>query len=258
MSGASELILPGLKPVLELLATQPQRIARIYLKNTLAGKNIQHLLNLCQKHHIQPEMVPESRLAAICASSQQNHISHQGVVAILEETSHYSVAQILTLAPDAPLPLVIALDQVQDPGNAGAICRTAWAMGCAGLFIPKHNTASLGAAAARASAGALALLPYCEVTNLARALDEAEENGFSIYGAGCQGPDNTNAFGHVWSLPAVLVLGNEKNGLRPGVAKRCQSMLKIPLLRQFDSLNVAQAGGILIALCAAQQLKQLS
>ena len=90
------------------------------------------------------------------------------------------------------------------------------------------------------------------VTNLAHALDEAEEAGFSIYGAGC-GPDAADAFEHAMQLPAVLVLGNEDKGLRPGVAKRCGRMLRIPLARKFDSLNVAQAGAILLGLAAMRR-----
>ena len=87
---------------------------------------------------------------------------------------------------------------------------------------------------------------------LAHALDEAEEAGFSIYGAGC-GPDAADAVEHAMQLPAVLVLGNEDKGLRPGVAKRCGRMLRIPLARKFDSLNVAQAGAILLGLAAMRR-----
>ena len=93
-------------------------------------------------------------------------------------------------------------------------------------------------------------------TNLAHALDEAEEAGFSIYGAGC-GPDAADAFEHAMQLPAVLVLGNEDKGLRPGVAKRCGRMLRIPLARKFDSLNVAQAGAILLGLAANKPLRRM-
>ena len=152
----------------------------------------------------------------------------------------------------APLPLVVALDQVQDPGNVGTLCRTLYALGGAGVILPRHNSAYLGPAAHRAAAGALERLPVARVTNLAHALDEAEEAGFSIYGAGC-GPDAADAFEHAMQLPAVLVLGNEDKGLRPGVAKRCGRMLRIPLARKFDSLNVAQAGAILLGLAAMRR-----
>lgn len=103
----------------------------------------------------------------------------------------------------------------------------------------------------RSSAGALARLPICTVTNLGRALDETEEAGLAIYGSGLHKAQCANAFLFQWQLPAVLALGSEGKGLRPGIAKRCSTMLAIPLARQFDSLNVAQAGAILMALCAS-------
>ena len=108
-----------------------------------------------------------------------------------------------------------------------------------------------------------ALLP---VTNLATALDLAEESGLTIYGTGCQPSfsastvkktgkwDNkyVNAFTATFILPAVIVLGNENKGIRPVVAKRCQHFIHIPMARDFDSLNVAQTGAIITGICAAQ------
>ena len=152
----------------------------------------------------------------------------------------------------APLPLLLALDQVQDPGNVGTLCRTLYALGGAGLLLPRHNSAYLGPAARRAAAGALEHLPVAQVTNLAHALDSAEEAGLTIYGAGgAPGHNSLDAFADGMRLPAVLVLGNEDKGLRPGVAKRCAHMLRIPLARPFDSLNVAQAGAVLLGLAAS-------
>ena len=151
--------------------------------------------------------------------------------------------------------LTLALDQVQNPGNLGTLCRSLYALGGAGVLLPRHNSAYLGPAAQRAAAGALERLPIARVDNLGHALDSAEEAGLTIYGAGCGGASSVSAFDESLRLPAVLVLGNEDKGLRPGVAKRCSRMLHIPLARPFDSLNVAQAGAILLGL-AAQQLRR--
>ena len=171
-------------------------------------------------------------------------------LALLEK--YTDKAQLLAAVADAPLPLLLALDQVQDPGNVGTLCRTLYALGGAGLLLPRHNSAYLGPGARRAAAGALEHLPVAQVTNLARALDSADEAGLTIYGAGgAEGPNSLDAFTDRMRLPAVLVLGNEDKGLRPGVAKRCAHMLRIPLARSFDSLNVAQAGAVLLGLAAA-------
>lgn len=248
MPNSEGRLLPGLKPVLELLQSNPERITRILVRKD--WRPPARLPELARKNSVPIEQTPPAALDKLCGADQ---VSHQGVVAVLSEASLVELARLLELAPSAPLPLIIAMDQVRDPGNLGAISRTAWAMGCAGMIVPRHNSASLGPGALRSSAGALAKLPVCPVTNLARSLDTAEESGFSIYGAGCGDEGNCeNIFHFEWQLPAVLVMGSEARGIRQGVARRCSKMLHIPLARSFDSLNVAQASAIIIAFCAAK------
>lgn len=244
--------LPGLKPVLELLDHDPGRITQILLSQRRKGHEMETLRQLCHCHSIPLLEVPPQRLGQLCGE----HVAHQGVVALLREIATVSLQDILLALDTAPLPLLLALDQVLDPGNVGAICRSAWAMGCAGLLVPLHNSASLGPTAYKASAGTLASLPICQCANLARALDTCEEQGLAIYGAAARG-DNLNALQMSWQLPAVLVLGNEEKGIRPGVSKRCQQFVAIPMARAIDSLNVAQAAGMLLALCAVHSQKPL-
>ena len=93
------------------------------------------------------------------------------------------------------------------------------------------------------------------LVNIARALDEARDAGFLIYGAAF-GEGSLDAFTTRLHTPALLVLGNEEHGIRPQVAKRCHHLLHIPMLRTFDSLNVAQAGGILTSCFARQHLEK--
>lgn len=236
--------LPGLKPVLEQLASAPSTIERIYRSHRRQG--LENLLELCQRAHVPLEDVPPERLKELCGS----HVAHQGVIALLSEANEIPLPQMLAGLHAAPLPLLVALDQVRDPGNVGAIARSAWAMGCAGILLPRHNSASLGPAAFKASAGALCKLPVCTCVNLARALDTCEEQGLTIYGTAIGGSAD-NALAMDWQLPGVLVLGSEESGIRPGVLKRCQRMVAIPLGRPFNSLNVAQAGAMLLALCAS-------
>lgn len=240
----SSNILPGIKPVLELLHSSPQAIRAIYCRDDLQRRAPIELS--CLKNNIPFFPVKTEDLDALC---KRKHTAHQGLLAMLAENAQVSLPDLLAQATGAPLPLILALDQVQDPGNLGTLSRTAWALGCAGIIMPEHNSASIGAAAYKTSAGALTMLPVCRINNLAKALDKAEEAGFTIYGtSGSQAA--SPVFGMEWTLPAVLVLGNENKGIRPGVAKRCKTMLKIPFARPFDSLNIAQAGAIFIGLCA--------
>lgn len=247
-------LVPGLKPVLELLAGSPERIETVFCKKGLHGPEIQKVIDQCRSLGLRFRIVDGEALDRLCRDGMgrgNRQIAHQGVIARISRASTISIEELLALTGQAPLPLIVALDQVQDPGNLGTLCRTMYALGCAGLILPRHNSAHLGPAASRAAAGALEKLPIACVTNLARALDQAEETGLAIYGTGC-GTGCQNAFASPLELPAVLVLGNEEKGLRPGVAKRCGSLLHIPLARDFDSLNVAQAGAILIGITAAK------
>ncbi|MBE6441799.1 MAG: RNA methyltransferase [Desulfovibrio desulfuricans] len=254
-NSTDEALLPGLKPVLELLAGDPGRIDCVFCKKGLRSPEAQQVQALCRRHGIRFTLVEQTALDRLCRAGNDRQgrdaVGHQGVAARLAATEFCSLPELLAVVARAPLPIIVALDQVQDPGNVGTLCRTLYALGGAGILLPLHNSAFLGPAARRAAAGALEQLPVARVTNLAHALDSAEETGLTIYGAG--GAGSRDAFAFPMRLPAVLVLGNEDKGLRPGVAKRCAHMLRIPLTRHFDSLNVAQAGAILLGLAAARQ-----
>ena len=253
MANNDDATLPGLKPVLELLRDNPGRVDSVFCRRGLRTKESQEIQRLCRDNGIHCTLVENAALARLCHDRSGGAVNHQGVVARLAACSTWPLDAFLREALDAPLPIIIALDQVKDPGNAGTLARTMYALGAAGLLLPEHNGVYLGPAALRSSAGALEKLPVCRAVNLGRALDDCELAGFTIYGTGRGTPDNPSldAFATGLELPAVIVLGSEEKGLRPGVAKRCSRWLEIPFRRTFDSLNVAQAGAILLAMAAA-------
>jgi len=235
----------GRKPVLELLAAEPDRVESILLQKGLKGGAIEQIVHLCREHGIRFRFAERRELERLFPGN------HQGVVADIFQSGFTELRELLQTARQSPLPLLVALDQVLDPGNVGALARTVHALGGGGLVVPKHQAARLGTGAFKASAGALLHLPVARVTNLARALEECVEEGFIIYGA--QGGEGENLFLLEPRLPAVLVLGAEDKGMRQGVAKRCDTLLRIPLAHGFDSLNVAQAGAIIIGHFARAQ-----
>ena len=256
----ADLLLPGMKPVLELLATTPERVSQVVCRKGLNSPDAEEIRRLCRVHNIRCSTVEAAALDRLCGSRRGRSVAHQGVAARLAATGFIDLPELLRAVPEAPLPLLLALDQVQDPGNVGTLARTLYALGGAGLLVPRHNSAYLGPAARRTAAGALERLAVAQVTNLAHALDSAEEAGLAIYGTGMGAGDapSVDAFTAPLRLPAVLVLGNEDKGLRPGVAKRCGAFLHIPFARDFDSLNVAQAGAILVGLTAARFREQMT
>lgn len=238
-------LLPGAKPVLELLESAPHRIDTVFLRKGRHTREMERIADICRTAGVRFSLLAPPAFARVYDGKSQ------GVVARLFEAGFVEYESLLDTVMEAPMPLLLALDQVQDPGNAGTLARTLYALGGAGLVVPRHNGAYLGAGAAKAAAGALERLPVAKAANLGQALDAAKDRGIFIYGAASGSrteQDNNRPVLDIFDVtprfPAVLVLGGEEGGLRPGVEKRCDALLRIPMLRDFDSLNVAQAGAV--------------
>jgi 23S rRNA (guanosine2251-2'-O)-methyltransferase len=173
--------------------------------------------------------------------------AHQGVCAEVEPFRYADVEQLLALAD----PLLVALDQVQDPQNLGAICRTAECAGAAGIVIPERRSTEVTAAVCKASAGAVEHLPVARVRNLADFLTQAKAAGMWCYGADRDGPIAYDALD--FSGPLVLVLGSEGRGLRPRVAGACDGIVALPVRGRIESLSVSAAAAALLYAAVAQR-----
>ena len=166
---------------------------------------------------------------------------HQGVCAEVAEF-HYADAADLLAADGA---VVVALDQVQDPRNLGAICRVAECAGAAGVVIGERRAAQVTPAVCRASAGAVEHLPVARVRNLTDYLQSAKQAGAWVYG-GAAVPEAVPYDRPDYSGRVVLVLGSEGKGLRPRVAAACDQLVALPLRGRIESLNVASAAAALL------------
>jgi 23S rRNA (guanosine2251-2'-O)-methyltransferase len=165
---------------------------------------------------------------------------HQGVVAEVDPYRYGDGSRLL----ETPGSLVIVLDQVQDPRNLGAVCRSAEIAGAAGLVIPERRSASVTAVACKASAGAVEHLTIARVRNIADWLTAAKDSDFWIWGAegeAEQAPWQVDLTGST-----VLVMGTEEKGLRPRVAAACDGLIAIPQRGRIDSLNVSAAASVLL------------
>lgn len=178
---------------------------------------------------------PVEELERLCGSPD-----HQGVVA---EVDLYPYAEPDELLAEREV-LLVALDQVQDPRNLGAVARSAEVAGATGLVIPERRSAEVTAVACKASAGAVEHLAIARVRNLADWLGEAKEAGFWIWGA------DAEALRPPWEIDltgsTVLVLGGEGKGLRPRVASACDDLVALPQRGMVDSLNVSAAATALL------------
>ena len=178
---------------------------------------------------------PAEELERLCGSPD-----HQGVVAEVDPYPYGDPVGMLRKEGA----LLVALDQVQDPRNLGAVCRSAEFAGAAGVIVPERRSAAVTAVACKASAGAVEHIEVAHVRNLADWLGEAKEAGFWIWGADAEaeaGPWSTDLTGS-----AVLVLGGEGKGLRPRVAASCDGLVSLPRHGQVESLNVSAAATALL------------
>jgi 23S rRNA (guanosine2251-2'-O)-methyltransferase len=178
---------------------------------------------------------PPAEIAARCGSD-----AHQGVCADVAEY-RYADAAALLARPD---PVLVALDEVTDPQNLGAVARSAECSGATGLILPERRSAEVTPAVCKASAGAVEHLAIARVRNLADFLGEAKAAGSWSYGAAAGASTDYRAVD--WRGGVVLVLGAEGRGLRPRVAAACDALVALPLRGRIGSLNVSAAAAVLL------------
>lgn len=169
---------------------------------------------------------------------------HQGIVAVFDKVNYGTEDSLLNLPPEGPV-LLLALDKVEDPGNLGALIRSACAFGASAVLAAKDRTAPLTPAALRAAAGAAETVPLVRVVNLRRSLESLKDQGFWLVGA--DGDGSSDLAGFDFPERTVLVMGSEGKGLSAVIKKVCDFMLAIPQRREaVSSLNVSVAGAILM------------
>ena len=168
-------------------------------------------------------------------------LRHQGILAISGEFSYVDLDELMRQAGERPL--LVALDEITDPHNLGAIIRSAVALGANGILTLKDRAAPVTGVAVRAAAGATEHARIARVTNLSRTLAELAERDLQIVGLAGEGDTRIS------ELPEapggrVLVIGSEGKGLRPLVRKHCQVLARIDLPGAIASLNASVAAGI--------------
>jgi 23S rRNA (guanosine2251-2'-O)-methyltransferase len=166
--------------------------------------------------------------------------AHQGVCAEVDPYPYADAAELLARHD----PVLVALDEVTDPQNLGAVCRTAECAGATGVVIPERRSADVTPAVCKASAGAVEHLPVARVRNLADFLAAAKGAGCWCYGAAAGAPTPYTA--PDYSGGVVIVLGAEGRGLRPRVAQACDALVALPLRGRIESLNVSATAAVLL------------
>ncbi|MBX7448324.1 23S rRNA (guanosine(2251)-2'-O)-methyltransferase RlmB [Mycolicibacterium sp. 3033] len=191
--------------------------------------------------------VPKHDLDRIAANGL-----HQGIALQVPPYSYAHPDDLLALAKkDVTPPLLVALDNISDPRNLGAIVRSVAAFGGQGVLIPQRRSASVTAVAWRTSAGAAARTPVARATNLTRALKQYADAGIQIVGLDAGGDTEIDDIDG--SGPIMVVVGSEGKGLSRLVRETCDAIVSIPMAGPTESLNASVAAGVVLAEIARQR-----
>ncbi len=243
-------LVAGRNPVRDLLADAPERVEKVVLQTGAHGSVIDAVRRLAKDAGVVVQTAPAQKLDRMAPK-----MAHQGVVAVVSPVAYLDLDTMLSsVAPTLDdvreqKPIVIVLDEVEDPHNFGAILRSAVAAGAAGAVVPDRRMAPLSAVAVKASAGTALRLPIARVGRLTDALEQMKERGYWIVGLAGANDDagsveRTTVWTYDWDRAVAIVVGNEGRGLRPVVRAACDVLAEIPMRGDAESLNASVAAGV--------------
>ena len=241
-----ELVL-GRNPVLECLRADVPATALYVAVGTENDDRLSESVQRAADMGISILEVPRTDLDRLSANGL-----HQGVALQVPPYRYAHPDDLMDRVKATAEPaLLVALDNITDPRNLGAVIRSVSAFGGQGVVIPQRRSASVTAVAWRTSAGAAARLPVARATNLTRTLKDWAANGIQIVGLDADGDTTLDDFDG--SVPTVVVVGSEGKGLSRLVRENCDSILSIPMAGPVESLNASVAAGVVLADIARQR-----
>lgn len=242
-TGPEDGIVVGRNPVIELLRSG-RDVDKLFVLGGNREGSVKMIVSMAVERGIP---VVESDRAKLDMLS--GGVNHQGVAASAPLKEYCTVDDILAIAKErGEDPFIVACDGIEDPHNLGAIIRCAEGAGAHGVIIPKRRTATVTAATAKTSAGALEHMAICRVSAIAPTLRELKDKGLWVYGAEAGGED---VFDADLTGPAVFVLGSEGKGMSKPVTQECDRVLSIGMYGQVNSFNVSCAAAVVLC-CAAK------
>lgn len=204
----------------------------------LAGRTNDPIVQQAKQRGISVSECDRNRLDSLANGN------HQGYVAAVADYKTYTIDQITDQIPTDKLPLLIALDSLEDPHNLGAILRSAECVGADGVIIEKNRSVSLNGTVAKVSVGAIDNVKVASVTNLTTTLQQLKKKGYWVCGTAASGSvDYRQAH---YDMPLVLVIGSEGFGMRRLVTETCDFTVRLPMFGHLGSLNASVAAGIIM------------
>jgi 23S rRNA (guanosine2251-2'-O)-methyltransferase len=228
----------GRKPVIEAMQSG-KALDRIYLNNKATGEDISRIRAVATQFNVPINYVPVEKLNGF------NIEDHEGCVAIISKVQYQDLQQLISwVVEKGESPLFIILDGITDVRNIGGIARTADCTGVHGIIIPDKGVGALNEDAILTSAGALEKIPVCRVNSLMKTVDELHLNGIRVFAS--EMTAEKNLFEMKFDEPVAIIMGAEEKGIHPALMKICDEKFKIPMVGDFESLNVSVATGMIL------------
>ena len=236
----------GRKAVIDALQTG-QHLDRIYLDTRAQGQDINEIKALATQKAVPVNYVPVAKLDGF------NIINHEGCIAQIAKVQYQELQQVISFVVEqGETPLFLILDGITDIRNIGGIARTAYCCGVHAIIIPEKGVGALNEDAILTSAGALEQIVVCRVNSLMKAVDELHLNGIRVFATEMTAAKSIAEVD--LKEPCAIVMGSEDKGIYPALMKICDEKIKIPMMGDFESLNVSVATGIILYEVMKQRL----
>lgn len=228
----------GLHAVITLLERSPEQIMELWLLKTRTDKRMQKVLGLANAQEISVREADKGLM-----NQKTDEANHQGVIAWRKPKQNITEKHLPEILDNLTgTALILILDGITDPHNLGACLRTADAAGAQLVLAPKDQSAPLNATVAKVACGAAEVVPYIQVTNLARTMKELQERGIWIIGTA--GEAEQDIYQQDLAGPVAIVMGAEGSGMRRLTREKCDFLANIPMAGEVSSVNVSVATGI--------------
>jgi 23S rRNA (guanosine2251-2'-O)-methyltransferase len=239
------MIIFGIHAVEEALSARQRAFDYVAISAGRGDVRIRRIEQLCRSTGVPVRAMSREQLGRLARAA-----NHQGVVAVTAEKQYDSVEDVLA-RKRGQYAFVLLLDGIEDPHNLGAIIRTGEGAGADGIILPERRAVGVTATVVKASAGASEYLPIARVTNAARALEELKQRNLWTIGLDERGDKLYDQLDY--KMDCALVLGAEGHGLHEQIRKKCDFLVKIPMLGKVPSLNVSVAAAVVMYEIARQR-----
>ncbi len=247
----SQAYIYGRNTILEAL-NEKDKISKLYIQFGTEGPNIDKILALTYKYKIPSVKYDKRKFLDLEAKINAKNNS-QGVIALVNQIENVEFEELFDKALiDEEFPLIIALDELKDPHNFGAIARTVECSGAYGILYPSTNSVQVTPTAIKISAGALLITKTSKVNSLKNVLEYAKTLGFQIIGSEMN--SEKKYYEIDFRKPTILVIGSEGEGIRPSIKSLCDEVINIPLKGKISSLNASVSAGIILYEAMKQKL----